>query len=135
MPISDIVRWVAVLPIAFISGSALTLLGMEYGAKHARRVGGDPTGYVVEWIIFAVRGVVFVAAGALIAPPARVVVAIILGMIHVIASESPIHNRACWLATRSRHIRAGTLFHYCVPIITPGHWKRQFIDCTGCNRN
>jgi hypothetical protein len=99
MPISDIVRWVAVLPIAFISGSAITLLGMEYGAEHARRVGGDPTGYVVEWIIFAVRGVVFVAAGTLIAPSARVVVAIILGIIHVIASESPTYNRTCWVAT------------------------------------
>jgi len=51
------------------------------------------------WIIFAVRSVIFVAAGTLIAPSARIAVAIILGVIHALASENPINNSACRLAT------------------------------------
>jgi len=77
----------------------LTLLGFEYGARPARKVAGESTGKVVEWIIFAVRSGIFVAAGTLIAPSARVAVAIVLGVIHALASENPINNSACRLAT------------------------------------
>jgi hypothetical protein len=87
------------LPVAFLSSSLLTLLGVEYGASHARQVAGESTGNVVDWIVFAVRGVFFVAAGTLIAPSAQIAVAIILGVVHAVASESPINNPACRLAT------------------------------------
>ena len=90
VPIRDIFLWTAVLPVAFLSSSVLTLLGFEYGARPARKVAGESTGKVVEWIIFAVRSVVFVAARTLIAPSARIAVAIILGVIHALASENPI---------------------------------------------
>ncbi len=93
VPIRDMLLWTAVLPVAFLSSSVLTLLGFEYGARPARKVAGESTGKVVEWIIFAVRSVIFVAAGTLIA------VAIILGVIHALASENPINNSACRLAT------------------------------------
>ena len=99
VPIRDILLWTAVLPVAFLSLSALTLLGLEYGATPARKVAGESTGKIVEWIIFAVRSVIFVAAGTLIAPSARIAVAIILGVIHALASENPINNSACRLAT------------------------------------
>jgi len=99
VPIRDILLWIAVLPVAFLSSSALTLLGLEYGASAARKVAGESTGKVVEWIIFAVRSVIFVAAGTLIAPSASVAVVIILGVIHAVASENPINNPACRLAT------------------------------------
>jgi hypothetical protein len=100
VPIRDMLLWTAVLPVAFLSSSVLTLLGFEYGARPARKVAGESTGKVVEWIIFAVRSVIFVAAGTLIAPSARVVaVAIVLGVIHALASENPINNSACRLAT------------------------------------
>jgi hypothetical protein len=77
--------------VAILSSSVLTLLGLEYSARPARKV--------VEWIIFAVRSVIFVAAGILIAPSASIAVAIILGVIHALASENPINNSACRLAT------------------------------------
>ena len=100
VPIRDMLLWTAVLPVAFLSSSVLTLLGFEYGARPARKVAGESTGKVVEWIIFAVRSVIFVAAGTLIAPSARVVaVAIVLGVIHALASENPINNSACRLTT------------------------------------
>ena len=99
VPIRDMLLWTAVLPVAFLSSSVLTLLGFEYGARPARKVAGESTGKVVEWIIFAVRSVIFVAAGTLIAPSARIAVAIILGVIHALASENPINNSACRLAT------------------------------------
>jgi hypothetical protein len=90
VPIRDILLWTAVLPVAFLSSSVLTLLGFDNGARSARKVAGESTGKVVEWIIFAVRSVVFVAARTLIAPSARIAVAIILGVIHALASENPI---------------------------------------------
>lgn len=99
MPIRDILLWIAVLPVAFLSSSALTLLGLEYGASAARKVAGESTGKIVEWIIFAIRSVIFVAAGTLIAPSASVALVIILGIIHAVASENPINNPACRLAT------------------------------------
>ena len=99
MPLRDILLWIAVLPVAFLSSSALTLLGLEYGASPARQVAGESTGKAVEWIIFAVRSVIFVAAGILIAPSASIALAIILGVIHAVASENPINNPACRLAT------------------------------------
>ena len=99
MPVRDILLWAAVLPVAFLSSSVLTLLGFEYGATPVRQVAGESTGKLVEWIIFGVRSILFVAAGTLIAPSARVAVAIILGIICVVASENPINNPACRLAT------------------------------------
>jgi hypothetical protein len=99
VPLRDILLWAAVLPVAFLSSSALTLLGLEYGARPARKVAGESTGKVVEWIIFAVRSVIFVAAGTLVAPSASIAVVIILGVIHAVASENPINNPSCRLAT------------------------------------
>ena len=75
------------------------MLGLEYGASAAREVASESTGKVVEWIIFAVRSVIFVAAGTLIAPSASIAVVIILGVIHAVASENPIDNPTCRLAT------------------------------------
>ena len=72
---------------------------MGYGAKHARHFAGERTGNIVEWMVFAIRSVLFVACGTLIAPSARVAVAIILGVIHLIVSETPFYNRVCWLGT------------------------------------
>jgi hypothetical protein len=88
-----------VLPVAFISSSAFTLWGMGYGAEHVRRFAGELTANIVEWTIFAVRSVIFVASGTLIAPSNRIAVAIILGLIHLKVSETPFYNRVCWLGT------------------------------------
>jgi hypothetical protein len=99
VPIRDILLWIAVLPVAFLSSSALTLLGLESGVSAARKVAGESTGKVVEWIIFAVRSIIFVAAGILIAPSPSIALAIILGIIHAVASENPINNPAFRLAT------------------------------------
>src|SRR5438094_6777772 len=104
VPIRDMLLWTAVLPAAFLSSSVLTLLGFEYGARPARKVAGESTGKVVEWIIFAVRSVIFVAAGTLIAPSARIAVAIILGVIHALASENPINKFRLSACDCSRHI-------------------------------
>jgi hypothetical protein len=99
VPLRDILLWAAVLPVAFLSSSALTLLGLEYGARPARKVAGELTGKAVKWIIFAVRSVIFVAAGTLVAPSASIAVVIILGVIHAVASENPLNNPTCRLAT------------------------------------
>ena len=99
MLIRDALLWVAVLPVAFISSSVFTLWGMGYGAKHARHFAGERTGNIVEWMVFAIRSVLFVACGTLIAPSDRIAVAIILGVIHLIVSETPSYNRVCWLGT------------------------------------
>jgi hypothetical protein len=95
----DALLWITVLPVAFVSSSALTLLGIEYGAGLARRFAGELTGNAIEWIVFALRSVIFVASGTLIAPSNRTAVAIILGVIHLITSETPLYNRICWLGT------------------------------------
>src|SRR5438045_9044936 len=99
VPIRDMLLWTAVLPVAFLSSSVLTLLGLEYGARPARKVAGESTGKVVEWIIFAVRSVIFVAAGTLIAPSASIALVIILGVIHAAASRNRINHPTCRLAT------------------------------------
>ena len=72
---------------------------MGYAAQHARHFAGELTGNIVEWTVFAIRSVLFVAAGTLIAPSDHIAVAIILGVIHLIASETPFYNRVCWLGT------------------------------------
>jgi hypothetical protein len=72
---------------------------MGYVARYARQLGGGLTGEIVEWIVFAIRSVIFVASGTLIAPSHRIGVAIILGVIHLIVSETPFYNRVCWLGT------------------------------------
>ena len=99
MVIFDAFLWLAVLPVAFALSSAFTLWGMEFGARYARSFAGELTGKIIEWIVFAVRSVIFVGVGALIAPSHRTVVAIVLGVIHLIVSETPFYNRVCWLGT------------------------------------
>ena len=99
MVILDALLWVAVLPAALVVSSAFTLWGMEFGARHARSFAGELTGKMIEWIVFAVRSVIFVAVGTLIAPSHRAVAAIVLGVIHLIVSETPFYNRVCWLGT------------------------------------
>ena len=99
MSVRDALLWVAVLPVAFMASSAFTLWALGYGAEHVRRSAGELPGNVVEWIVFAVRSVLFVASGTLIAPSHRIAVAIILGLIHLMASETPVYNRLCWLGT------------------------------------
>ena len=99
MIVRDAILWLAVLPVAFVSSSAFTLCGMGYGARYARSFAGEVTGEIVEWIVFATRSVIFVASGTLIAPSHRIVVAIVLGVIHLIVSETPFYNRVCWLGT------------------------------------
>ena len=97
--IRDALLWIAVLPVAFIASSAFTLWGMGFGARYARHFAGELTGEIVEWIVFAIRSVIFVASGTLIAPSHPIVVAIILGVIHLVVSETPFYNRVCWLGT------------------------------------
>ncbi len=99
MVIRDALLWLAVLPVAFVASSAFTLWGMEFGARYARSFAGQLTGEIVEWIVFAIRSVIFVALGTSIAPSSRIAVAIILGVIHLIVSETPFYNRVCWLGT------------------------------------
>jgi hypothetical protein len=72
---------------------------MGYGAELARRFAGELTGNAIEWIVFALRSVIFVASGTLIAPSNRIAVAIILRVIHLMVSETPFYNRICWLGT------------------------------------
>jgi len=72
---------------------------MGFGARYARSSGGELTGAIVEWIVFAIRSVIFVAFGTLIAPSHHILVAIVLGVIHLIVSETPFYNRICWLGT------------------------------------
>jgi hypothetical protein len=71
---------------------------MGYGAERARHF-SELTGNIVEWIVFAVRSVIFVASGTLVAPSHRMTLAIMLGVIHLLVSETPFHNRTCWLGT------------------------------------
>ena len=99
MLIRDAFLWAAALPVAFIASSAFTLWGMGFGARYARSFAGELIGEIVEWIVFAIRSVIFVASGTLSAPSHRIVVAIILGIIHLIVSETPFYNRICWLDT------------------------------------
>jgi hypothetical protein len=99
MLILDAVLWLAVLPVALVASSAFTLWGMEFGARSARSFAGELTGKIIEWIVFAVRSVIFVGVGTLIAPSHRAMVAIVLGVIHLIVSETPFYNRVCWLGT------------------------------------
>jgi hypothetical protein len=99
MVILDALLWLAVLPVAFVVSSAFTLWGMEFGVRYARSFAGEVTGNIIEWIVFAIRSVIFVGVGTLIAPSHRTVVAIVLGVIHLIVSETPFYNRVCWLGT------------------------------------
>jgi hypothetical protein len=99
MVILDALLWLAVLPVALVVSSAFTLWGMEFGARYARSFAGELTGKIIEWIVFAVRSVIFVGVGTLIAPSHRAMVAIVLGVIHLIVSETPFYNRVCWLGT------------------------------------
>src|SRR5207249_2908454 len=95
----DALLWISVLPVAFILSSALTLCGMGYGAELAHRFAGELTGNAIECIVFALRSGIFVASGTLLAPSNRTAVAIILGVIHLIMSETPLYNPICWLGT------------------------------------
>src|SRR4030095_2619171 len=80
MVILDALLWLAVLPVAFVVSSVFTLWGMGFGARYARSFAGELTGKIIEWIVFAVRSVIFVGVGTLIAPSHRTVAAIVLGV-------------------------------------------------------
>ncbi len=90
--------WIAVLPVAFIVSSGITL-GLAYLGGFIRQWAGELAGDVVELTIFVIRGILFVAVGALLAPSARITVAVVLAVIQTIGCVSPVGKASCRLAT------------------------------------
>jgi hypothetical protein len=93
-----ILLWIAVLPVAFIVSSGVGL-GLAYLGGLVRHSAGESAGNFVEWLIFVIRGILFVAVGALLAPSARVIVAVVLAVIQTLACVSPVGKASCRLAT------------------------------------
>lgn len=94
----NILLWIAILPVAFIVSSGVTL-GLAYLGGFVRQSAGESAGNFVEWIIFLIRGILFVAVGALLAPSACVTVAVVLAVIQTLACVSPVGKASCRLAT------------------------------------
>ncbi|MEI6279976.1 MAG: hypothetical protein WCQ16_11445 [Verrucomicrobiae bacterium] len=94
----NILLWIAVLPVAFIVSSAVPL-GLAYLGGLIRRSAGESAGNFVEWIIFVIRGVLFVTVGSLLAPSSRVIVAVVLAIVQTLACVSPVGKASCRLAT------------------------------------
>ena len=103
--------WIAVLPLAFIVSSAVPLCLAFVGAL-IRRTAGESAGNFVEWVVFVIRGILFVAVGTLIAPSAHIIVAIVLAAIQTVASVSPVGKASCRLATILGAV--GTLLYFIV---------------------
>jgi hypothetical protein len=97
-PMRNILSWIAVLPVAFIASSAVTL-ALGYLGGRLRASTGESIGNVFEWFVFLIRGILFVAVGVLLAPTARLAVAIVLATIQILACVSPVGKPSCRLAT------------------------------------
>jgi len=96
--ITPTLLWITVLPVAFIASLAVTL-SLPYLKGLVHHAAGESAGRLVEWLVFAVRSILFVALGALVAPSARVTVAIVLAVIQTVASVTPVGNPTCRFAT------------------------------------
>ena len=94
----NVLLWIAVLPVAFLVSSGVTL-GLAYLGGLVRQSAGEPAGNFVEWLIFVFRGILFVVVGALLAPSARIIVAVVLAVIQTVACLSPVGKASCRLAT------------------------------------
>ncbi|MEJ0090317.1 MAG: hypothetical protein WDM80_11315 [Limisphaerales bacterium] len=91
-------RWVAVLPIAFmlwaVIGFALALC-----VAPARRIVGDKSANAAMVGVFFIQGVVFVAVGGFIAPSAKLTTAVVLAVIQLGVSWTSPGRKDCATAS------------------------------------
>ena len=90
-------RWVAVLPVAFVLW-ALTGYAFALCVGFLRRVAGDGPANAAMLVVFFAQGAVFVVVGALVAPSATLVVAVILGAIQLAVSWTSPGRKDCAVA-------------------------------------
>ena len=104
-------RWVAVLPVAFVLWA---LIGYALALRVAlvRRVAGDQSGNTAMLGVFFIQGAVFVVGGALIAPSARLATAVVLGAIQLAVSWTSPGRKDCAVASAIGASLASGYFFY-----------------------
>ena len=90
-------RWVAVLPVAFVLW-ALTGYALALCVAFVRRVGNDGSANAAMTGLFLVQGAVFVVVGTFIAPSATLATAAILAVIQLAVTWTSPGRKDCAIA-------------------------------------
>jgi len=102
-------RWVAVLPVAFVLW-ALTGYALALCVALVRRVSDDKSAHAVMVGVFLVQGSVFVVVGAFIAPSNTLVAAVVLAVIQLGVSWTSPGRKDCAVAGAIGACLAATYF-------------------------
>ena len=91
-------RWIAVLPVAFLLW-ALTGFASGLCVALVRRVAGDKSADAAMVGVFFVQGAVFVVVGAFIAPSATLAATVVLAVIQLCVSWTSPGRKDCAVAS------------------------------------